>query len=84
MLRDKLNIGRLAEEAEDRIGWDRLVRPSTSTETQIGAKERRFGAETGRPLGRYSVRNIFGSFSRSSLMSVEVLSVLLSVLKGLV
>ena len=51
------------EEAEDRIGWDRLVRPSTRTGTQTGAKEGRFGAETGRPLGKIFCREYILGFS---------------------
>ena len=43
---------RSVEQAEDRIGWDRSVRTRPSTDTQTGTKERRFGAETGRPLGK--------------------------------
>ena len=50
MLRDKLNIGR--------IGWasrGRVPRPST--------KEGRFGAETGRPLGKIFYREYILGFS---------------------
>ena len=53
-----------AEEAEDRIGCDRSVRPSTSTDTQTDAKEGRFGAETGRPLGKI--------FHREYILGVSV------------
>ena len=53
-----------AEEAEDRIGWDRSVRPRPSTETQTGTKEGRIGAETGRPLGKI--------FNREYILRVSV------------
>ena len=36
---------RSVEEVEDRIGWDGSVRQRPGTETQIGAKRGRFGAE---------------------------------------
>ena len=57
------DVERQAEKAEDRIGWDRSVRPRTSTETQIGSKEGRFGAETGRPLGKIFCREYILGFS---------------------
>ena len=53
-----------AEEAEDRIGSDRSMRPSTSTNTQTGTKEGRFGAKTGRPLGKI--------FRREYILGVSV------------
>ena len=40
------------------------MRPRPSTETQIGAKEGRFGAETGRPLGKI--------FRREYILGVRV------------
>ena len=75
-MRDKLNIGRIGlasrglyrlgpigeAEAEYRDADRCEGRPST--ETQIGAKEGRFGAETGRPLGKI--------FRREYILGVRV------------